>query len=277
MGKFLRNLSLAAVFFSLLFSFQNCSNQSSPSDSGQNQNSNFPYASPSIYFKSTKKIIVEVYYETGAEPFVGTSGKGTPYWQILQDNLVALLQYRSQVPVFVVPKNINEMTSMGSIGRSNWSTTDILNLFNNYRQGVSSAEESRFYIYFLKGYYDSGSGASTGTIGVSLSGTPVIAMFKQVIQASSSNPTGIVPKYVEQSTLVHEMGHALGFVNNGVPMTSNYQDTAHGAHSLDSNCVMYWQNEGATDLVNFIQKYMVSASNVMWGSNVLDDARNFSQ
>jgi len=272
-----RSLYSSVLFLTLLFSFQNCSNSTNSNGNGQNQNSQYPFSTPSIYFKSTQKIVIEVYYEPGADPFTGTSGKGTPYWQIFQDNIAAIMQYRSQAPVLVVPKSLPEMTPMSSFNRNSWTNADILNLNSNYRQANSSETESRFYIYFLKGYFDSGNGPSTSVIGVSLTGTPVIAMFKQVIQASSSNPTGVVAKFVEQSTLVHEMGHALGFVNNGVPVTSNYQDTAHGAHSMDSNCVMYWLNEGSTDLALFIQKYISSSSNVMWGTNVLDDAKAFSQ
>lgn len=277
MRKFIRILTTTVVFFFLIFSFQNCSNSKSNSDGGQNQNSQFPFSNPNVYFKSTQKIVIEVYYEPGAEPFTGTSNKGTPFWQIFQDNLVSVMQYRSSMPVMVVPKSITEMTAMSPFNRSNWTTADILNLNTNYKQGISSQNESRFYVYFLKGYFDSGTGPSTGTIGVSLSGTPVIAIFKQVVQSTSSNPNGLVPKFVEQSTLIHEMGHALGFVNNGVPLTASYQDSAHGAHSLDANCVMYWQNEGAADLSAFVQKYISSASNVMWGANILSDAKSFSQ
>ncbi|HEY1079471.1 MAG TPA: hypothetical protein VGE46_05215, partial [Bdellovibrio sp.] len=91
------------------------------------------------------------------------------------------------------------------------------------------------------------------------------------------NPNGPIPKYVEQSTLVHEMGHALGFVNNGVTLASAHQDTAHGAHTTNPNCVMYWQNEGASDLASFVQNFITNNTTVMWGAEVLQDARNFSQ
>ncbi|WP_374078607.1 hypothetical protein [Bdellovibrio bacteriovorus] len=267
-----RRTALVSFFLlSTLLLFQNCSN------TGQDSQTSFPHSSPTLYFKSTQRIVVEVYYEPGAEPFTGTTLSGMNYWQILEDNLNAIFQYRSSLPVLVVPRALNEMTALPSQGKSSWLGTDILNLNSQYKQAEPSATEARFYLYFLNGYYNSGSGPTSSVIGVSLSGTPIIAIFKDVVESTGHNPSGPVPKYVEQSTLVHEMGHALGFVNNGVPMATSHQDTAHGAHTTNSNCVMYWQNEGASDLSSFVQQYITSGTTVMWGSEVLQDAQNFSQ
>ncbi|MEK2644651.1 hypothetical protein [Bdellovibrio sp. BCCA] len=251
--------------------FQNCSNSSSDSATS------FPFSSPNLYFKSTQKVVVEVYYEPGAEPYEGTTLSGMNYWQILEDNLNSIFQYRSSPPVLVVPRALNQMTAIPSQNRTSWFGTDILNLSKQYRQTESTSNEAHFYLYFLKGNYNPGSGATASVIGVSLGGTPIIAIFKDVIQNSGNNPNGPVPKYVEQSTMVHEIGHALGFVNNGVPMVTPHQDTAHGAHTTNTNCVMYWQNEGASDLSSFVQHYITTGSTVMWGPEVLQDAQNFSQ
>ena len=89
-------------------------------------------------------------------------------------------------------------------------------------------------------------------IGFSINDTPIIAVFKDVV-VTSGGPA--VQKFVEQSTLVHEMGHALGFVNNGVPLASSHQDSVHGAHTVNSNCIMYWLNEGASDMAAFVQQF----------------------
>lgn len=228
------------------------------------------------YFKVSTQVTIEVHYEPGAEPFVGANASGRVYWTILRDNLQAIFQYRSSPPILDVPTQLSEMHPLLAQGRTSWTSQDIQSLFIQNHQNPSSSSEARFYIYFLNGYYNDGSGPNTGTIGVQLTGTPIIAIFKSVVAASGSNPNGPVPKFVEQSTLVHEMGHALGFVNNGVPMTADYQDAAHGAHSNDPNCVMYYLNEGAGDLAAFIQKYLQSSSVTMWGPNVLDDARSIS-
>ncbi|UOF02766.1 hypothetical protein [Bdellovibrio reynosensis] len=271
MEKRLRALLSALFLGACLLLFQNCSQN----NVGSNPNQNFPESTALNYFKTTQKIVVDVYYEPGAEPFADTTLAGMPYWQILEDNLQAIFQYRSSIPVLVVPKQINEMNTLPAQNKTDWLGTEILDLHSRTNQERSTAAEAHFSVYFLKGYFNSGSGPSNAVLGVSLSGTPVLAIFKDVINSSSSS--AVVKKYVEQSTLVHEMGHALGFVNNGVPMATHHQDTAHGAHTTNSDCVMYWMNEGAGDLRNFVQKYITSGSTVMWGPEVLLDAKNYSE
>lgn len=266
---FPRRKHLLFVFLAFcLLLLQNCSNSSSDALRS------FPYSKPELYFQSTPKITVEVYYEPGAEPYTGTTAGGLPYWKILEDNLNEIFKYRSSPPIVVVPRALNEMTALPAQNRTSWLGTEILSLSAQHRQAEPSADDARFYVYFLKGYYDSGSGPNTAVLGVSLGGTPILALFKDVIESSGSTA---VRKYVEQSTLVHEMGHAIGFVNNGVPMVTNHQDVAHGAHTTNTECVMYWQNEGASNLASFVQKFILNGTTVMWGPEVLQDAQNFSR
>lgn len=257
----------------LVFLFQNCGStvQNSPPESSLS----FPNSSPNLYFKTSEKIIVEVFYEPGAEPYQGTTAAGRLYWSLLEENLNSIFQYRSVKPLVIVPKSLSEMTILPQQNHSQWLGTEIVSLDSRTRQTAPSSQEARFYIYFLNGYYDNGAGPQNGVIGVSLNGTPIIAMFKQVIK--STGGLGPVPKFVEQSTLIHEMGHALGFVNNGVPMKNPHQDVSNGAHTINKDCVMHWLNEGLTDLSKFVQKYVSSGTSVMWGPEVLDDARAFSQ
>jgi hypothetical protein len=94
-------------------------------------------------------------------------------------------------------------------------------------------------------------------------------MFKPVIASAASLPN--VRKFVEQSTLVHEFGHAVGLVNNGVAMVSAHQDTAHGAHDTSSACVMYYANEGASDAAQFAQRYITTGNEVIFDSACLAD------
>jgi len=230
----------------------------------------FLNATPTHYFQITQRVVVEVFYEAGAEPFTGTTVNGMPYWNILEDNLKALFQYRSTKPSLVIPKLITEMTAIPSQNKTTWTPEEILALNTTYKKGNSTESEAHFYIYFLKGNAKD----SNNIIAFSINGTPVIGVFKNVI-TSSGGP--LVQKYVEQSTLVHEMGHALGLVNNGIPMKNPHQDVDHGSHTTNTNCVMYWQNEGMTNLISFVQKFISTNSTVMWGPEVLLDVQNFSK
>lgn len=241
---------------------------------GSDINASFPYNTPARYFQSTTNIAVDVYYETGAEPDFGQTANGRPIWNVTRDNLVDILSHRSVTPTITIPSQISEATSLGSLGKTNWLGTEILALDAEKRLRSSDLNTARFTIYFLNGYYNDGNGSNTAVIGVSLGGTPIIAIFKPVVTASGGP---VVRRFVEQSTLVHELGHALGFVNNGVPMVSSHQDTAHGRHTTDNQCVMYYLNEGTTDLIQFFQRFLASNSLVMWGSAVKADAQSFSR
>jgi hypothetical protein len=259
------------LFVALLALFQNCAPSEQVITTAEVNAQNAQH-----YFQSTPKVVIDVFYEPGAEPFTGNTAQGSAYWSILEDNLSAIFQFRSAPPSLVVPKALSSMRALPAQNKTEWTGMDLVQL--NSRQAVPSpGDESHFQVYFLNGNYSNGSAPQPSVIGVSLGGTTIIAIFKSVVRSTGTAPNGPVPKFVEQSTLVHEMGHALGFVNNGVPLTSSYQDTAHGSHSLNEECVMYWQNEGAGNLTSFIQKYMSSSSRVMWGPEVLQDARSISR
>ncbi len=230
----------------------------------------FAAATASNYFRSVSQVTVEVYYEVGAAPFTGATGNGLVYWSILSDNLQAIFSYRSAPPTVNVPTQLAQMTQMDDQARALWSVSDVIALHRNHRSGLPTAQHAKFYVYFLNGYSDAGN----SIIGFNVNDTPVIAIFKDVV-TSSGIPA--VQRFVEQSTIVHEMGHALGFVNNGVPQVTNDQDSANGAHTVNSDCVMYWRNEGIADLSNFLQDFITNETTAMWGPEVLQDAQSFSR
>lgn len=218
---------------------------------------------------SSNQISVKVFYEDGADPFAGGI-IGLRYWELLEKNLEALFVGRARVPSLSVPKELSEMSKIPLIGRAVWSLQNVLTLAQ--AQAVTStSSNSIFKILFVKGISDQG----PNVIGYSINGENVIVIFKDVITATSVTGEQLVPIYVEQSTLVHEMGHALGLVNNGLPMVQNHQDSAHGAHCSNPNCVMYYANEGASSMVNFARQSATNLSVIMFDQQCLEDSRKF--
>lgn len=256
--------SRCVYIFSFLVTLFACS------DGGQKSNSTaFDQATSQNYFRGVSQVRLQVYYEPGAEPYVGNTPRGRPYWSLLADNLTIIFSYRSSGPAIEVPTELSEMTEVPAQDKATWSVNDVMALNESFRDGLPIADAAQFYIYFLNGNAESGS----SVIGFNISGTPVIAIFKEVIEASGGT---VVRRFVEQSTLVHEMGHALGFVNSGVPVSQDHQDQEHGAHTINDDCVMYWLNEGASDLAQFVQRFISTGNTIMWGPEVLADAQAFS-
>jgi hypothetical protein len=229
------------------------------------------------YFQKSSTIEVQVWYEANAAPYTKTNATQRDFWDVLRQNLVAIMQYRSTPPTITVPSALSEMHELSITKQDNWTADQIKALAAKNESGTAASGTSRFLVYFLDGYFNKGNGSEESILGVSLGGTNILAMFKPVIKSTSNGVAEVIPKFVEQSTMVHELGHALGFVNNGVPMVSDYQDKEHGAHSNNEDDVMYWLNEGGSDLKDFVVKYTTSQSTVMWGPEVLADAKAISK
>lgn len=233
----------------------------------------FYKAQSQFYFTQMNHLKMQVAYEPGAEPYTGTTPGGLNYWDILEQNLAAVFQGRSVV--FSIPKSLPAMTALPSQNKNVWTPSDAVALASQHQTPNTDSSTGAFFVAFVKGYAaDSGGNPNPNVIGFSVTGTTTILMFKDVIK-STGGALAIVPKYVEQSTLVHEMGHAVGFVNNGLPTTSNHHDSPHGAHCSNSNCVMHYLNEGASDMKTFVQQYITSGSTVMFGNECLADSQNY--
>lgn len=228
------------------------------------------------YFKSASQLTVQVAYEPGAEPYDDNLAAygGVSIWWLLEENLNALFQGRSNPPVITVPKTMSEFSAIPAQNKTAWTLSDLMNLASAHRNGVSSANQSYFWVVFLNGHFHDGTTLQTGTIGLSIRGTTVLAIFKDVVRGTAAGNGTLVPRYVEQSTLIHEMGHALGLVNIGLPPTTTHEDTGHAGHCSNPNCVMYWRNEGTADMVNFVRS-AISGSFIMYDAQCLQDSRGF--
>ncbi len=223
-------------------------------------------------------LTISVYYEEGAEPYAGGTAWGNlslKYWDLLQRNLESLFLGRSRAPVIKVPKELSEMNKISKSNKATWTLQEALNL----AKSLPSPSSSNFVVIFVNGR----ASENSNIIGFNITGENIIFIFKEVIAATGTpNLTGtptslaeLVPQYVEQSTLIHEMGHALGLVNNGLTMQTPHQDTANGAHCSDENCVMYYANEGTASLIKFAQARLERFDLIMFDDKCLNDARSY--
>lgn len=221
------------------------------------------------------RISVKVFYEPGAEPYTDQIATFKSF-DLLHKNLDELFKGRSNRPMIIVPRSLSEMTQIPSSSKTTWTLEEVINL-SKTQDASGSADSSNFNIFFLNGVSKENSSA----IGFHISETNVIAIFKDVIKSTASSSLSLaqplVPKYVEQATLVHEMGHALGLVDNGVPMHTPHQDTEHKAHCSNQNCVMYYSNEGTTSMMSFAAKALSEYTIVMFDQQCLNDTQNYKK
>jgi predicted Zn-dependent protease len=214
---------------------------------------------------SATEIKVFVFYEEGAEPYV-QDALPLKYWTLLQKNIAALFQGKLPESSISVPTELSQMSKLSAQNKATWSTQEVFNLAKT----LGEFPVGNFVVMFLKGYSDQGQ----GIIGFQITGTNVIAVFKDVVKSTGAE-TNLVTRYMEQATLIHEMGHALGLVNNGVPMTSNHHDADHGAHCTNPNCIMSYSNEGRSAMLNFVENIRTNGTIIMYDQACLNDAQSF--
>ncbi len=227
---------------------------------------------PELY-STVRSIYVEVVYEPGAEPFTGSTPGGIQYWSISEENLRSIFQGRSIEPQVSVPKDLSEMNRIDYQNQPSWTADEIVDLAGRIAGTVHDPSIVEIYVMFLQGYFNDEGTDNPKVVGVSVRGTPIIAVFKKVILTTSS--TSLVARYVEQATVVHELGHLAGIVDSGVPMASPHLDPEHLRHCTNEACVMYWQNEGTEDLALFVQQMIDTGSLVMFCDQCLQDTRSY--
>lgn len=214
---------------------------------------------------SVSNLQVFVYYEPGAEPYV-KDALPFQYWTILQQNLAALYQGKLPSASIVVPMEISQMTQIAAQSKNLWSTQDVLNLSKTFGKSSTGV----FTIIFLNGHSDQGQ----GIIGFQITGTNVIAVFKDVVKTVGPEDS-LVTRYIEQATLVHEMGHALGLVNNGLPMLTAHRDADNGAHCSVKDCVMSSSNEGRSSMIAYVTEIISKGEIIMYDQQCLGDAQSY--
>jgi hypothetical protein len=223
-----------------------------------------------LYTSQVAEVVIEVDYQTGAEPYTGAVFPSGDTWDLFRANLTALFAAAPRTLTF--PTTLARMQALPDVSGSSFTVQAILDLAARHRDERDTATRRTFYVLFLDGYVVLDGAERRTVLGVSIGDTGVVALFKPVI-ASTGGLGTMVPRQVEQATLIHEIAHAAGLVNNGVPPTSAHHDTAHGAHCTNRDCVMYWLNEGSNDIVEFVTRRVLSGTTVLFGEECLADAR----
>ncbi|MCA9675583.1 MAG: hypothetical protein H6709_24895 [Kofleriaceae bacterium] len=217
---------------------------------------------------SVDTVRIEIDYETGEAPYTGSVLGFGDTFDLTIANLDRLFAGTRTVEV---PTTIAAMEDIGAVADEELTTADLLALADAHRGVTDGGGVKSYYVVFVSGTFADADGAQPSVLGVSIGDTGVIAMFKDVIASTGSTAFPNLARFVEQSTLIHELGHGFGLVDNGVATTSAHVDTAHGKHCTNDACVMYWLNEGASDAAMFARQYVTSGNAILFGDECLAD------
>jgi hypothetical protein len=213
-----------------------------------------------------ESVVVEIDYMEGAAPYTGAAGPIADIWKLFSDNIERIFANTGKILTY--PTTLAGMEELTGLSGPTFNAQQVLDIATAHRDQLSGGTVATYYIVFLDGVYEEGGLPLTNVLGISLTGRNIIAVFKPVVVATG---TGVVPRVVEQTVMVHEYGHAMGLVNNGVPLTSDHHDVDHGAHCTNTDCVMYFANEGGAGLRDLVDAIQAAGVGVLFGQECLDD------
>lgn len=127
-----------------------------------------------------------------------------------------------------------------------YSNDDLRRLRDQVKDHDTGGDTIVFHVLYLNGQHEKTNNDQV-ILGVHYDHASV-AIFKAGTQSGGLLGLGFSASSIERAALVHEFGHAIGLVDNGIPMQSDHEDSGHRGHSSNQESVMYWAVEDATAL-----------------------------
>jgi hypothetical protein len=219
-----------------------------------------------VFDPSITHVVVEIDYETGNEPYTGPI---VGFGDTFDPTLTNIDRVLAGKKMLAIPTTVDAMENVGAIDDEQITADDLFALRAAHRDTFSTATTRAYYVLFVSGYFADASGQKATVLGVSIGDT--IVMFKDVIRSTNIVLAPNVVRYVEQSTLIHELAHSIGLTGNGVPLATMHKDAEHGPHCDNQDCVMFWQNDGSADATRFAQQKLLTGSSILFDAACLAD------
>jgi hypothetical protein len=223
--------------------------------------------SASVFSDKITDLEFRVFYESGATPYVGNVGGGNATWDITKESFKSLFQNHSRT--VSVPSAVAQMTAIPDQNKTVWTDWELISLGLEITPTVIDGNNARISVIFVNGQLN----GDPNIMGVQFGGYPFAFVFKDVVVSVGGGT--LSQRYVEQATVVHELGHAVGLVNNGVPMQVAHEDPSHAKHSTNTDCVMFWQVESRGHILASLAAVIFGNKLNLFAAESLADGRGF--
>jgi len=149
------------------------------------------------------------------------------------------------------PNGIDVITSsIASPGKPVLSLEEIKAIETANRNVQHNGKNLTAYVLVVDADYAGNSGSSK-VLGIAYSASSTV-LFEKTIKSYSGGLAQPSVTTLETAVLNHEFGHLLGLVNNGAEMAAAHQDTPHGKHCNNANCLMYYTSETSDIVANLL-------------------------
>lgn len=184
-------------------------------------------------------LLVEIDYAKGREP-------STLALDALRDTLRAVADKRE---VVIEPPTVLPHSDPRFSGWREWTTDELADVHLSYfdaRVSDAYGEDgtARLHVLYLNGYHPLTEPAHVPVVmsAIGLQLNDALLLFPDDLPAARNEerPWGTL---YERSTLIHELGHAMGLVNHGVPMQRPHV-AEDGVHSSNPRSVMAQGHRG---------------------------------
>ncbi|MFO0607352.1 MAG: hypothetical protein U0324_29580 [Polyangiales bacterium] len=222
-----------------------------------------------LWTRAIRRVVVEVDYGPNAAPYTGAVPAIGDVWAVFRANATRI--FRGAGKELVIPNSLAQMQRIDVSSRE-FTVADLLALSRRTLSTPAAADTAVLHVLVLDGWFRDETGPRTALLGGHLDGTGVIAIFRPVVASTAASGVAYIPAVVEQTTLVHEFGHAVGMVGNGVAAVSATADLAHRYHCTSAHCVMNAWYEGPAAAMAFIERYAMTRDPILFGAECLADA-----
>lgn len=142
-------------------------------------------------------------------------------------------------------------------GKSSYSINDVRSLEEQYRKEFTFKKDLAVCFIFMDGPSGENQGSSM-ILGQAYFNTSMV-VYEKTLQDNAGGFGEPELHKLETTVINHEFGHILGLVNTGSDMYYAHQDTQHGSHCNNADCLMYWEAETGNMFDNLLGNAPVPA------------------
>ena len=148
-----------------------------------------------------------------------------------------------------------------------WTFDELQTLADETFNLEVEADTAVIHVIYVDGSYE-----DENVLGVAWANRHLV-MFSGTLENSCDRPLvgESLCEVAESTVLLHELGHVVGLVDNGVDMVEPHADEEHGAHDESDECVMYWAYEGVGVIDVLASRLTGSSPELDFGPNCKAD------